>query len=236
MPEWMKNELLRVLAYIFCALAAKGGFDICTSGGCPGIPVPPHVVPPPTPPSPPVPPPPGPLRPEDSEKAVARWGSGCTCTIVGPSPRQGMQFVLTAAHCCRMGQRVTVKLADGRSYTATVVRRDTDADLAIAAILTPDSLPFAPVARSQPAVGSKVWHKGHGVDVPGNIERGEIIVAGHAKAQCTMLLSVSPGDSGSGIFLDTGEVVSVVCCTESFGRKVKTYGGSWEQLRRILTP
>ena len=48
-----------------------------------------------------------------------------------------------------------------------------------------------------------------------------------SNGQLQFRLSVSSGDSGSGIFrADTGEVVGVVCCTSGLGVNAAMWGGA----------
>src|SRR5262249_36997558 len=90
-----------------------------------------------------------------------------------------------------------------------------------------DGLPYALLARTDPAPGTAVWHNGYGVDKPGNREDGVVTAAPNADGQLQFRLSVSSGDSGSGIFrADTGELVGVVCCTTGLGVNTAMWGGA----------
>lgn len=189
----------------------------------------------------PVPPKPDPKPPEgkpDPEAALGRirFGTaGCTATVVGPRRPDGKWDVLTAAHCVSgVGAKGTLTLPDGRTLVLRVVAHHAGPD--VAWCVTDEAvadLPFAALADKNPAVDTPVWHKGYGVDRPGNREEGTVAEAENGQGQLRMLLSVSSGDSGGGIFrADTNELVSVVCCTSGMARRVSMWGCSAEVARR----
>lgn len=156
-------------------------------------------------------------------------GAGCTATIIYPRRPDGKWDVLTAAHCVRaVGQRGTMALKDGRKLNVTVTALHPDPDCAwLVTDETFADLPYALIAQENPAVGAKLWHAGYGVDVPGNREDGEVIAGQDANGQIQMAISVSSGDSGGGMFrADTGELISVVCCTTSKGTRARVWGCS----------
>jgi hypothetical protein len=193
-------------------------------------------------PVPPVPPKPDPKPPEggklDPVGALGRirFGTaGCTATVIGPRRPDGRWDVLTAAHCVSgVGARGTLTLKDGHSFGIRVVAFHKTPD--VAWCVTDDEvkdLPYALIAESNPAVDTLVWHMGFGVDKPGNREDGTVAERENAQGQLRMVLSVSSGDSGGGIFrTDTNELVSVVCCTSGMARKVSMWGCSAEVARR----
>jgi hypothetical protein len=192
---------------------------------CPPIVVPPPIKPPEVPP---------PAQKADPTQATGRlrFGtSGCTATVMYPRRPDGRWDILTAAHCTGgPGSKGSITMKDGRTINVTVAVREPGADISWLVTDNPvDSLPFAHLAVSNPSTGTKVWHTGYGVQVPGNREDGEIIGVTQ-EGQLSMYLSVSSGDSGSGIFRDdTGELVAVVCCTTRKGAKVVMYGGHCER-------
>jgi len=214
--------------------------------------VPPAPVPPePAPPSPHVPPaPPSPQpkpdpRPDpktqgklDPVNAIGRirfGASGCTATIIGPRRADGRWDVLTAAHCVSgVGAKGRMQLKDGRTFGITIVVHQREPDLAWA--ITDESigdLPYAELAERSPQPGVKIWHMGYGVDRPGNREDGTVADWPNQRGQLRMILSVSSGDSGGGIFRDdNNQVVSTVCCTTGMAQKVSMFGASTEAIRR----
>jgi len=121
-------------------------------------------------------------------------------------------------------------LKDGRSLGLRVVAHHRTPD--VAWCVTDEEiadLPYALIAAKNPEPGTPIWHMGYGVDRPGNREDGVIAEGENAQGQLRMILSVSSGDSGGGIFrADTNELVSVVCCTSGMGRRVSMWGCSAE--------
>jgi hypothetical protein len=190
----------------------------------------------------PVSPKPGPKPPEDGKldpvNALGRirfGNAGCTATVIGPRRPDGRWDVLTAAHCVSgVGARGTLILKDGRSFGLRVVAYHKTPD--VTWCVTDDEvkdMPYALIAESNPPVDTPVWHMGFGVDKPGNREDGTVADRENGQGQLRMILSVSSGDSGGGIFrTDTNELVSVVCCTSGMARKVSMWGCSAEVARR----
>jgi hypothetical protein len=168
---------------------------------------------------------------EEAEKALCRLrvgSSGCTATIIGPRRADGRWDILTAAHCWGAASTAgTVTLQDGKVLKVKRVAIDRAAD--ICWMVTDDvieTLPHAWLCETVPPVGTGIWHAGWGVDRPRNTERGKVSGAVTRDGKLTMLLNVSSGDSGGGIFRDdTNEVVSNVCCTVGRGSYTTTYGG-----------
>ena len=187
----------------------------------PGTQLPP--VSPPSVPAPPVtptpPPPPAPVVPRiDAVQATAKLSfknGHCTCTVIHPQTANGMWHVLSAAHCSGgVGTTATVCTKDNTCYTARCVWVDTKADLSWYVMKGPPTLYSAVLSDVVPTVGDMVWHCGYGVDKPGNTEFGTVTVTGEKVKQYELNLSVSSGDSGSGIFdRNTGKLLCVVCCT-----------------------
>lgn len=190
----------------------------------------------PTPPKPdPKPPEGGKLDPVGALGRIRFGNAGCTATVIGPRRPDGRWDVLTAAHCVSgVGARGTLTLKDNRSFGIRVVAFHKTPD--VAWCVTDDEvkdLPYALIAESNPAVDTPVWHMGFGVDKPGNREDGTVAERENGQGQLRMILSVSSGDSGGGIFrADTNELVSVVCCTSGMARKVSMWGCSAEVARR----
>lgn len=184
-----------------------------------------------TPPDAPKPPPDAKADPVAATGRIRFGTAGCTATVIGPRRADGRWDVLTAAHCVgRVGNRGELTLKDGRKFgvTSTVVEENAD----IAWLVTdsqPDEMPYAVIAAKNPAPGTAIWHMGYGVDKPGNREEGRTVSFADENNQLEMELSVSSGDSGSGIFRkDTGELVAVVCCTTGVGKFMRMWGGSAE--------
>lgn len=165
----------------------------------------------------------------DPVGAIVRIGfgsAGCTATVIGPRRPDGKWDVLTAAHCTgNVGTVGTMYLPGGRQRPLTVTARNTRSDLSWMTVDVGElALPYTTLAREAPVKGTKVFHKGFGVDKPGNREDGVVNSAVNGAGQIQFLLSVSSGDSGGGIInAETGELVGVVCCTSAMAR----YGAMW---------
>lgn len=211
-----------------------------------GIPIPPPPFPAPgeqpgpgqAPPPPPAPRPIPTEPPPDAPAAIARiqfGNAGCSATVIGPRRPDGRYWVLTASHCVSsVGQHGTMRLLDGRTVGIVVQSLDKTSDCCWCYTESnAEVLPYAHLARSSPAPGTRIWHAGYGVDRPGNREEGTIDAAPDSNGQLRMTLSVSSGDSGGGICLtDANEVVSCVCCTAARGQRAAVWGASVEAIRR----
>lgn len=181
---------------------------------------------------------PGDPKPKNKADPVAALGriqfgnAGCTATVIGPRRADGRWDVLTAAHCVTgvgEGAKGSMRLKDGRTIAVRVSNIHEQPD--IAWLVTDDAtltdLAFAELAKANPIVGTKIWHRGYGIDRPDNREDGAITANENTDGQLEMALSVSSGDSGGGIFRDdTGELISVVCCTTAKGQLARVWGGS----------
>lgn len=165
-----------------------------------------------------------------------RFGNGsCTATVVGPRRPDGRWDVLTASHCLAgVGARGTLATKDGRSLAVRCVVHQAGPDLAWLVTEAADlsDLAHAAVAAADPAAGVRVWHQGYGLDQPGNREDGHVAQGPDGNGQLRFVLSVSPGDSGGGIFRsDSGELVSTVCCTAGLAKKTDMWGSSTARIR-----
>lgn len=155
--------------------------------------------------------------------------AGCTATVIGPRRGDGRWDVLTASHCVGgVGSTGVFTTSDGRKVPVRCTAYAKKSDLAWLVTDVVESLPFARLAKVNPAPGTKIWHAGFGVHNPGNVEKGEVS-GSNPDGMLAMRLSVSSGDSGGGIFReDTGEVISAVCCTQARNTFTTMYGGSCE--------
>jgi len=197
----------------------------------------------PVPPAPPQPPP-EPKRPKanpfDALGRIQFGSAGCTATVVWPRRADGRWDVLTAEHCVDavpVGARGVMQLR-GRAerFNVKVVAKDARSDVAWLVTESAElgELPFAVLAGENARPGVRVWHAGFGVDNPGNREDGEVTRADSGTGKAEMVLSVSSGDSGGGIFrADTGELIGTVCCTTRKGARVPMYGGNVESIRKL---
>lgn len=161
---------------------------------------------------------------------------GCTATVIEPRRIDGKYDILTAAHCTKdTPQTGTLTLRDGRKVAVRVRIRAEVSDCCWLETVEPvANLPTARLARSNPPVGTRVWHAGFGVDQPGNREDGSVEAEEDAGGKLRFRLSVSSGDSGGAILrTDTKEVVGAVCCTTAKGQVAKVWGCSAESAWRV---
>lgn len=179
----------------------------------------------------PAPPPKRPRLPRDVVDPL-----GATCRIPGCSgtlirlDRSNKYYLLTAAHC--VGRRET-KLWHGKDeYPMRLLEADKKRDIALYLVgYTGYNLPVARLAKTSPKRGDRVWHHGYGTDRPGNIEHGKILEPGSLRQACWYTTSLSPGDSGSGQFLEeTGELVAL----GNWGGGGRQGGPSIVQIRDFL--
>lgn len=232
----LKAFLGRLVPALLAALLAGLGVAIpVRMSGCGSAPTVPTC---PAPPPDTKPPAPGPTK--DPVAAIGRLamdGGFCSATVVTAPDAAGRQRLVSAAHCVeRVGERVTfIPRQGGHTIPCTVLAFDRKADISIIATAEPTNLPYIGVAQQTPPVGSEVMHAGFGVDVPGNVERGQVLAGVNPDGQVRYRLSVSPGDSGGGICLTSaGELLSPVCCTDRLAGVGNVWGGSPENIRRML--
>lgn len=195
-------------------------------------------IPEPKPAVPEVAPPPKPAPKPDPVNAIGRiqfGNAGCTATVIGPRRPDGRWDVLTAAHCVvGEGQHGTMKFKDGRLVGVVVVSLDRRQDACWLVTESNDVFPFAHLAEKNPAIGSKVWHMGYGVHIPGNREDGTVTANANSDGQIEFRLSVSSGDSGGGIALnENGEIVGAVCCTTARNQVARVWACSPETAAKL---
>lgn len=148
------------------------------------------------------------LRQEDSKYdclgLTKHNGSGnCSITVIGPRASDGYYYALFSRHCCRSrttGFSVTV--AHLKDHPAEIYARWADADIALIRFKSDQDVPHALLSSSPPQKGDKVWHKGYGVNRPGNIESGKVLSVGSVSNAMSHTVLLSGGDSGSGLFLE----------------------------------
>lgn len=123
--------------------------------------------------------------------------------------------VLTAAHCIQ--ESTTMDLMCGSMMTpGLVIRFDKSIDLAEFELVEPCNQPVSPVAKTNPARGDKVYTLGCPAGICGRITVG--VVSGYASIHEHQVLSTDAtaffGNSGGGLFNDSGEVVGICSTVE----------------------
>lgn len=237
---WL-SKLGRLLMTLGTLIAALTGAATVSMIRCNGIPTPPPITVPTPPPSTAPTPPPG-TDPNPKPNPVAaicqiQFGNaGCTATWLYPQLPDGRWQGMTAAHCVKgqPSQGVAV-LKDGRRLRVVVQASFDEPDVAFIITETPvEIMPYAILAKADAEPGEKIWHMGYGTDRPGNREDGSVNAKANPQGQCEYTLSVSHGDSGGGIALNSnGEILSPVCCTTAIGRTGRVWGCSPVMARKL---
>lgn len=177
---------------------------------------------------------------DDPLKAICKLikpGSYCSGTVVTAADASGCQRIVSAAHCHKsVGESVNVAMRDGSGCVAHVIAIDRKSDCAILRTEPLKSaLPYIEISTANPAIGADVMHAGYGRHVPGNIERGKVLAIENSDGQIQYLLSVSLGDSGGGICLDSkGKLLSPVCCTTKLDALGNVWGASPSIINRMM--
>lgn len=176
-------------------------------------------------------------KPLEAVGRLVMSGGYCSATPVSPLNADHKQVVLTAAHCVQsVGEVCQFTTRSGRTVRVTVtsINRQADAALMLTEPLT-EPLPYLLVAEASPPAGTAVLHCGFGVDKPGNVETGKVLMPDTGAGQTMYSLSVSPGDSGGGICVDSsGALLSPVCCTTRLAQVGQVYGARPEVVRRMM--
>ena len=127
-------------------------------------------------------------------------------------------YIITCAHVVSGANNITVQLADGTEYSATIVGQDSTSDVAVLKIeatgLTPavigDSDSLA-VGESTIAVGNPLGTLSNTVTngIVSALNR-EVTVQGNDMNLIQTSASISPGNSGGGLFNANGELIGIV--------------------------
>lgn len=170
-----------------------------------------------------------PKKADDAIGQIIFGNSACTATVIGPVYDNAATLdILTAAHCVRVGAKGQMRLKDGRVLHVVCVARDAESDCAWLRADSPGGeIPYLLLSDDTPEAGSAVWHQGYGIDKPVNKELGIFKGVTQNGKQFQYLLSVSSGDSGGAIVLDSGgRVLSPVCCTTKMAGKGDVWGAT----------
>lgn len=160
-------------------------------------------------------------------------GSGCSGTLVRLDASE-QYWLLTCAHCVRRnGQRVDIR-GDNFQLQGVVERANRAHDICLVRVNEQSrKYPVAKIAETPPARGAALWHKGYGMDRPGNVERGTVLRPGDSAWACWYTTRLSSGDSGSGQFTEaTGELVAL----GAWAGRGENGGASLLQIRAFLFP
>lgn len=169
-----------------------------------------------------------------------QWSASGTCI----ASEDGKSLILTCNHlfyeqpyagapfqlgAYPLTSTVTVR---GKTYTATAIAGDADADLALVEV---DAvLPVADIAPELPQSGSKVQHYGLGsgggvgkvLPVPTNVSRPSMMFLYDAKSDS--------GDSGAGVFDEFGRLCAVHCGRDGTARSSPSRGTPVTSVRVVV--
>jgi serine protease Do len=126
-------------------------------------------------------------------------------------------YILTCAHVVSGASQITVTI-DGTDYAATVVGEDSESDIAVLKIDATGLTPAVMGDSDGLAVGEQVVAVGNPLgELGGTVTDGiisaldrDVVVEDQEMSLIQMSASVSPGNSGGGLFNMAGELVGIV--------------------------
>lgn len=127
-------------------------------------------------------------------------------------------YMLTCAHVVNGASNIKVQLSDGTEYTATLVGGDTAADIAVLKVDATNLTPAVLGDSDALAVGETALAVGNPLGTLSNTVTNGIISAVNRtvtveKNNMTLIqtnASISPGNSGGGLFNGNGELIGIV--------------------------
>jgi Do/DeqQ family serine protease len=154
-------------------------------------------------------------QPKQQEFRQEGLGSGVLVKRAGRSV-----YVLTNNHVVGEAQEITVKLSDGRSYTAKLVGKDPKKDLALVAFTTEESVPLAVLGDSDALqVGDWVLAVGSPLGFHSSVTEGIVSAIGRESLPGSSIASftdyiqtdaaINQGNSGGALVDIQGRVVGI---------------------------
>ncbi len=145
----------------------------------------------------------------DQNRVISGAGSGVVMTEDG--------YIMTNAHVVAGASYITVTLGD-KDYPATLIGEDTESDIAVVKIEANDLVPAVMGDSDTLAVGEIVVAVGNPLgELGGTVTDGivsalnrSVMVEGNEMSLIQTSASVSPGNSGGGLFNMQGELIGVV--------------------------
>ena len=133
-------------------------------------------------------------------------------------------YILTCQHVIEGATRITVATRDGNSYEATLVGANADADIAVVKIDATGLTPAVIGDSEQLAAGDTAIVIGNPLGtLGGTVTYGiisatdrELVVDGSTKDLIQTDASISPGNSGGGLFNGSGELIGIVEAKSSY--------------------
>ena len=127
-------------------------------------------------------------------------------------------YILTCAHVVNGASSVKVQLSNGKSYDATIVGSDTTSDIAVLKVDADDLTPAVVGDSDKLAVGETAVAVGNPLGTLSNTVTGGFVSALNRQVtvennNMTLIqtdASISPGNSGGGLFNGNGELIDIV--------------------------
>lgn len=146
---------------------------------------------------------------EDEQQRSAGLGSG---VIVSPDG-----FILTNNHVIEAADEIEIALNDGRKFSASVIGRDPETDLAVLRVTTDDPLPAITFSRGDMLhVGDVVLAIGNPFGVGQTVTMGIISALGRNQLGINTFenyiqtdAAINPGNSGGALVDNTGNLVGI---------------------------
>ncbi|MDF2568002.1 MAG: hypothetical protein K0R90_1458 [Oscillospiraceae bacterium] len=137
-------------------------------------------------------------------------GSGVIITTDG--------YIATNNHVIDGASKISVRLKDGKTYTAKLIGKDSQTDLAVIKIDVTDLTPAVMGDSSKLVVGETVVAIGNPLgQLGGTVTDGiisaldrEITIDGESMTLLQTNAAINPGNSGGGLFNGAGELVGIV--------------------------
>jgi S1-C subfamily serine protease len=120
--------------------------------------------------------------------------------------------ILTAAHVVRNEKEESVELLNGAIYPGIVIRESKELDLALIKVKLPAAIVPCRIARLEPSIDEPIQMCGCGGYHDFAPRHGRVV--DENSAQLYLDINGLPGDSGSGIFNEDGELVGILQACE----------------------
>jgi putative serine protease PepD len=161
---------------------------------------------------------PGPSAQIDDLSQIVRQSMPAVITVISGN-KQGSGFfvspaglVLTNSHVIQ-SQSALIRFPDGSSVAATVLRNDTEKDLALLKANTGSNYPTLPMGDSDKAVqGESVITIGSPIGLEGTVTRGIISAIRKAPTGVTYIqidAAINQGNSGGPLLNKAGQVIGI---------------------------
>lgn len=156
--------------------------------------------------------------------------------IVDPSG-----LIVTNAHTLQMAMRIAVTFQDGTTLPAALAHVQAEDDLVLLRVEAGKELPWLPLADSDAlSLGNAVYSLGSSAFLSRTLSEGSLSGLAQRKddpdhtAVLRINFKVYPGDSGSPVLNDKGEIVGITVAGQTTGNQ-ETYAIASNRLQKALT-